>query len=305
MADIFNTPELLSLQDLNGEVWKSVIVPGGEIFVSNYGRVKAPERTLTFEWAGKVSHHHHDEEILRPHDNGHGYLNITFRAKKHYIHRLVASAFLDNPKNLPQVDHINGCRNDNRVENLRWVTKKENVRNPITMERHDKASWEHQSPIVQLTSTGDFVKEWSGLTATAKHFGCSISSIHDALSNSKKEVKTFRGFVFVYKKDYDPNKDYSVTFTRNTSSLANVISESGFVDIQNGEILHYFGTAQIAADYYGVSVYNFKATISRLENGLPVGVRKKLPTPTHLKRYRDLTEEQREYVRKNFDRLKR
>lgn len=305
MADIFNTPEWLSLNDLDGEVWKSVIVPGGELLVSNYGRVKAPERSLTFAWAGRVSHHHHDEQILRPHDNGRGYLNITFRAKKHYIHRLVASAFIENPNNLPQVDHINGCRNDNRMENLRWVTKKENDNNPITIERHKRASWEHQSPIVQLTSTGDFVKEWSGITATAKHFGCSISSIHDALSNSKKGVKTYRGFVFVYKKDYDPNKDYSVTFTRNTSLLANVISESGFVDIQNGEILNYFGTAKIAADYYGVCVHRFKATIGRLEKGLPVGVRKKLPTPTHLKRYRDLTEEQREYVKKNFDRLKR
>lgn len=56
---------------------------------------------------------------------------ITF-----YVHRLVASTFLDNPNNLPEVDHIDGNRENNKVSNLRWVNRIGNARNPITSERH-------------------------------------------------------------------------------------------------------------------------------------------------------------------------
>lgn len=49
------------------------------------------------------------------------------------VHRLIAMAFIPNPEGKPQIDHINGIRTDNRVENLQWATNKENVRNPNTL----------------------------------------------------------------------------------------------------------------------------------------------------------------------------
>jgi len=61
-----------------------------------------------------------------------GYPTIKYKNKHYKVHRLVAELFVPNPENKPEVDHINRKRNDNRVQNLRWVTHIENSRNTFT-----------------------------------------------------------------------------------------------------------------------------------------------------------------------------
>lgn len=64
-------------------------------------------------------------------DNGHGYKNVMLynhqKRKVYYVHRLVANAFIPNPDNLPQVNHIDGNKSNNCVANLEWVTISENM----------------------------------------------------------------------------------------------------------------------------------------------------------------------------------
>lgn len=104
------------------ETWKDIKgYPGYQI--SNLGRI----------WSVK-SH-----KYLSPFTNNRGYkviniIAINGKRKGELIHRLVALAFIDNPEGKPEVNHINHIRDDNRVENLEWVTHSEN--NTIGRKQH-------------------------------------------------------------------------------------------------------------------------------------------------------------------------
>lgn len=72
-----------------------------------------------------------NEEFI-PVPNKNGYVYITIQYKRVKLHRIIAEAFIPNPDNKPQIDHINRNKLDNRVENLRWVTAQENSNNRTT-----------------------------------------------------------------------------------------------------------------------------------------------------------------------------
>lgn len=296
-----NTKRWFSLTNYEGEKWAIVPKTDEKLLVSSIGRVKSLQRIVAYKQANFIGHRIRPERILCCHDNGHGYLNITFCGKKYYIHRLVASAFVDNKDNLPEVDHINTLRYDNRVENLRWTTRRGNMANELSQKAHDVASFNHQRPIVQLTSSGKFIREWSGLTAASKGLGYSVGSISAALT--RPDTKTVGKFVFVYKDKYDPSLNYGVIYTRATHDNKFAVSETGFVLMKEGDIAKYFSTAKELAKYLGIHQSRLKDTYRRKMLGEPVGTRKSFPWLSVICKVKDLSEEHRKDLLQKIEEL--
>lgn len=98
--------------------------------------------------------------ILTPRNNGSGYEFVTIKytdgtLRHEYVHRLVAKAFLDNPNNLQEIDHINTDKSDNRAENLRWVTHYENMHNPLTVKKLKEVSRKKRNSGLSINIYGD------------------------------------------------------------------------------------------------------------------------------------------------------
>lgn len=135
------------LEDFPGEVWRT-IEECPRYLVSNLGRVKAKNYEKWYNQSQKLKFF--SEHIVAQCFNKQGYLIVHLvdkngKARMFRVNRLVAIAFIPNPANLPQVNHLNEDILDNRVENLRWSTAKENTNHGLHNVRVSKARGMHVS----------------------------------------------------------------------------------------------------------------------------------------------------------------
>lgn len=107
------------------EIYKDVVGYEGLYQVSNLGNVK---RISNYKCVNKK---YLDNYTLKPLDNGKGYYRIKLcknnLSKRVMLHRIIAEAFIPNPNNYKTINHINGDKKDNRIENLEWCTQSQNV----------------------------------------------------------------------------------------------------------------------------------------------------------------------------------
>ena len=168
------------------ELWKDSPIYPEQYEVSNVGRVK-----------NKITGH-----IIKAKKDRLGYLyyNLYFAKRPRTVkaHRLVAIAFLNNPENKPTVDHINGIKDDNRVENLRWATSKEQMQNPNTMKKlyrggsgshfpFWKFSVKRRAKKVAITYKDGDYREYESLSELCENENMRINRVSEILHGKRKQ----------------------------------------------------------------------------------------------------------------------
>lgn len=90
----------------------------------------------------------HNGRLLKATDRGNGYLTVHINKRNRYLHRIVAEAFIPNPENKPQVNHIDGNRSNDCVENLEWVSRLENAKHAKEVLKKDWCMIRHKVQMI-------------------------------------------------------------------------------------------------------------------------------------------------------------
>lgn len=176
------------------EIWKEIEGFDGKYQISNKGNVKSLSK-----WK--------NGENLKPGINksGYKYVNLVKDGRNKIvdmrIHRLVAKYFIPNPEKLPEVNHIDGNKLNNNVENLQWCSREYNIRhafdNGLILKRFGNKN-PNSKVVLQKDKNGNIIKEWQSVGEIHRIMNYSINSIV-CCCNKKPKYHTAYGYIWEYK----------------------------------------------------------------------------------------------------------
>jgi len=173
------------------EIWKDMFYEGIYMNrkVSNYGNVKLDTGVM-----------------LKLLDNGAGYLSASvcswkdsegkWRAKREYIHRLVAQYFIPNPENHPQVNHKDCDKSNNVVENLEWISRKENINHAHLMGRMKKRTDNTKIDVLSVEAVIELytsvIRDGIGISEKARQMNIPRTTASSIMNKRSRETITNR-----------------------------------------------------------------------------------------------------------------
>lgn len=195
------------------EEWKWIIYNGHDLtnkyMISNLGRVKSVDRYT------EKQHQFFNGRILAQRNSSKSHI----RSKTKYkmvtlfdngkqvdveIHRLVATAFIDNPDNKKYVNHKDGNGSNNCVDNLEWCTAKENARHSVDILGHNPKHWKSKR-VLQRNLDGNIIKEWESAWEIQRQLGFCQVSISRCCRREKKS-----GIAYGYIWDFADKKEVMI-----------------------------------------------------------------------------------------------
>ena len=167
------------------ELWKEIDGYAGRYEVSNLGRI----RSINYNNSGLP-------RIMKPEVTSKGYLAVGLskngKRKGYRVSRLVASAFVPNENGLPEVNHKDEDKTNNRADNLEWCDRAYNNKYGTRISRTAEAN---RKPVLQYTKDGELLARWEGAKEAERVLGISDGCIWLCCNRKRK---TAGGYVWRY-----------------------------------------------------------------------------------------------------------
>ena len=211
-------------EDVPEEEWRDVLEFEELYQVSNFGNVRTVKN---------------GEAEMSQQENRNGYMTVHLRNKgverRAMVHRLVAEAFIPNPDELRDVNHKNGDKSDNRVENLEWVSHSDNMAHSF------RELGKNVRHIVQLDLDNNFIERWNSIIEASEATGICRTDIGECCRGNRKHTK---GYKWKYEEDYEGPK--GIWWLDNEGNVNHATSEVDDNFEKNREIGNYFETREEA-----------------------------------------------------------
>lgn len=182
------------------EIWKNITVEGFENYqVSNCGNVRSS--LIRTKWGGWTTRK--NPILLHQERTKEGYYRVALYnnkcGKKFAVHRLVAMAFIPNPENLPEINHIDENPSNNMVNNLEWCSRKYNANFGTLPKRESEWGMNNpkkSKPVIQLSVEGKLINEFPSINEAVRQTGISERGIGRCCMG---KAQTSGGYKWIYK----------------------------------------------------------------------------------------------------------